>query len=405
MKKTKAIGQEEYAAVDNKEAENALKAFLLDIECLDPLSKWTSKRNLFDILKISRTEIRHSNMLAWLLNPSENHGLGDSVLCGFIQYYVTNYRAVDNVFSTLLLDCYSFTIMREWHNIDIIAVSSKEKAVLCIENKIGSGEHDNQLDKYRKTIDEQYPDYTKMYIFLSPDEDEPSDTYNWCPMGYQNVLNILDNSRNKTQLLPDVALLIDNYTEVIRRDIVKDTELAKICAEIYAKHQKALDLIFENKPDKASKLAEMFRDWASTKAEKGELIFVPEKSAKTITRFKTKTMSEILPDSADTLSGWGTSNYYFYEIVNVEGSSFWIKFVINSTNIPDELMNICDRIMKLSKVKKPKENWTWKTIYSTNKAKTNIDEELSETDVFEQLDKQFAAVKKFETQLKRVLSN
>ena len=60
--------------------------------------KWTSKRNLFDILKISRTEIRHSNMLAWLLNPSENHDLGDSVPCGFIQYYVTNYRAVDTFF-------------------------------------------------------------------------------------------------------------------------------------------------------------------------------------------------------------------------------------------------------------------------------------------------------------------
>ena len=71
---------------ENAENEKALKEFLLDIECLAPLSKWTSKRNLFDILKITRTEIRHSNMLAWLLNPNENHGLGDSVLHGFIQY-------------------------------------------------------------------------------------------------------------------------------------------------------------------------------------------------------------------------------------------------------------------------------------------------------------------------------
>lgn len=398
------LKKKDFIQSEKDENEKALKEFLLDIECLALLSKWTSKRNLFDILKITRTEIRHSNMLAWLLNPNENHGLGDSVLRGFIQYYVTNYRIVGNIFSALLMDCYSFSVMREWHNIDILAVSSNEKAVICIENKIGSGEHDNQLNKYRKTVDEQYPDYTKMFIFLSPDEDEPSDTENWCPMGYQNVLSIIDNAKKKTQLLPDVALLIDNYTEIIRRDIVEDKELSKICAEIYAKHQKALDLIFENRPDKASQLAEMFREWASAKDENGELIFVPEKSAKTITRFKTPVMSEIIPNSSDTLSGWGTSNYYFYEIVNVEGNEFWIKFVINSTNIPDKLMNICNKIMKLCKVKKLKENWTWKTVYSTNKAKTSMDEELTKQEVFEQLDKQFASIKKFETQLQRELS-
>ena len=76
---------------DYKEKEQALKAFLLDIECLEPLSEWTSRFNLFDILKITRTEIRHSNMLSWLLNPRENHGLGDRIIKGFIQYVVNSF--------------------------------------------------------------------------------------------------------------------------------------------------------------------------------------------------------------------------------------------------------------------------------------------------------------------------
>lgn len=77
-------------AEDNETDEvQALKDFLLDIECLDPLAEWTSNFNLFDILKITRTEIRHSNMLSWLLNPNENHGLGDNILKGFVQYVVT----------------------------------------------------------------------------------------------------------------------------------------------------------------------------------------------------------------------------------------------------------------------------------------------------------------------------
>ena len=61
-------------AEDEKDDATVLKEFLLDIDCLDPLAEWTSKFNLFDILKISRVEIRHSNMLSWLVNPNETHG-------------------------------------------------------------------------------------------------------------------------------------------------------------------------------------------------------------------------------------------------------------------------------------------------------------------------------------------
>lgn len=46
--------------------------------------------NLFDVLKISKTEIRHSNMLGWLLNPNENHGMGDAFLKAVVQEMVVN---------------------------------------------------------------------------------------------------------------------------------------------------------------------------------------------------------------------------------------------------------------------------------------------------------------------------
>ena len=80
----KTVYSEKSHLVEEADGAKALKEFLLDIECLEPLAEWTSKFNLFDILKITRTEIRHSNMLSWLLNPSENHGLGDSIIRGFM---------------------------------------------------------------------------------------------------------------------------------------------------------------------------------------------------------------------------------------------------------------------------------------------------------------------------------
>ena len=380
-----------------KDDATALKDFLLDIQCLDPLAEWTNTFNLFDILKLTRVEIRHSNMLAWLLNPNENHGFGDGVLRGFIQYIVSSFSYNDDIIDMLLMDCHSFIIQREWHNIDIIAFSPNENFLLCIENKIDSSEHDNQLDRYRKIVEHIYPEYKKIYIYLSPDGTEASDSENWCSMSYENVLEIVEGLRSKTKLLPDAQLLIDNYIDTIRRNIVGDEKLAQICAEIYAKHQKALDLIFENRPDRTSAVAEIIKDWAAKMTQKGELEFVPEKSSKFLIRYKTKKMSEILPDANESTSAWGTKNYYFYEIRNKDGLEVYFQFDLNGKNIPDDLRKICDHLNMINPSKINKENWQWRTLYKTRKFK--VDDELTQETISEQLLKRFEDIKSFETKL------
>ena len=65
------MAEKEYINDEGK----ALRNFLMDIDCLDALIEWTSRFNIFDILKITQTEIRHSNIISWLLNPNGNHGL------------------------------------------------------------------------------------------------------------------------------------------------------------------------------------------------------------------------------------------------------------------------------------------------------------------------------------------
>lgn len=386
-----------------KDDAKALKEFLLDIECLDPLSEWTSKLNLFDILRISRVEIRHSNMLSWLLNPNENHGLGDSVLRGFIQYVVTTFIDDSDIFNILLMNCHDFSIYREWHHIDLLAVSKEEKFVLCIENKIDTGEHDNQLKRYRSIVEETYPDYKRIYIYLSPEGVEASEADCWCAMSYQDVLNIIDSCRKKRQLIPDAELLINNYIDTIRRDIVGDERLVQICKDIYAKHQKALDLIFENKPDRASDLAEIFRSWATQKMQNGELEVILDKCNKTYTRFKTKTMSELLPDAEEALSGWNTKNHYFYEICNNQGKQFLMQLSFSSKNISDELREMCNKINVYYPSKQQKENWQWRTPFSTKHVK--VDEEISEDKIFEQLNKKFDEIKSFEAKIFELLNN
>ena len=171
--------------------EEALQNFLLDIDCLDELLPWTRRFNLFDILKISRTEIRHSNMLGWLLNPNENHGLGDALLKSILPDVVRADSSRYDVFETLLMDLYSFSVYREWKNIDLLLISSTERCAIAIENKIGSHEHDNQLARYRKTLESDYPQYRKIYLYLTPDGEEPSDAENWSTLTYESVMESL----------------------------------------------------------------------------------------------------------------------------------------------------------------------------------------------------------------------
>lgn len=386
------------AEAEQHEDLQVLKDFLLDINCLDPLSEWSNKFNIFDILKITRVEIRHSNMLAWLLDPNENHGLGDSIIRGFIQYLVPFAFDEEDAFSFLLMDCYGFEILREWHHIDLIAVSDDEKFVLCIENKIDSHEHDNQLVRYKELVDRNFPDYNKAFVFLSPDGSEASEPDSWCSMGYQDIITIIEAARGRNKLHPEAELLINNYIDTVRRDIVGDEKLAQICAEIYSKHQKAIDLIIENKPDRASDLAEILRAWASEKTQKGELEILSEKCNKRNTYFTTKTMSEILPDLDEPVSGWNTNNIYIYDIINLDGNEFYMQFIVSSKNISDEQRQRCDEVNEILPAKHQKQNWQWRTHYSDKHVKT--DDELSEEKIFAQLDKKFKDLRTRENELK-----
>lgn len=243
----------------------ALEAFLLDIDCLKPLSKWTNRFNLFDVLKITRTEIRHSNVLAWLLDPSENHGLDDKVLSGFIRFAAFSFRDT-NIFDDLLMDTSDAIIKREWNNIDILVEVQSNKYVLCIENKIDSGEHSNQLNRYRKYVESAYPSFRKHYIYLSPEGTEPSDADNWSSMSYQEVLQIVEGAISSTRPIEQAQYLIENYLELIRRDIVEDTELTELCNKIYAKHKDAIDLIINNLLSPVSMLRKISLDWAYERA-------------------------------------------------------------------------------------------------------------------------------------------
>lgn len=382
------------------EEERALKAFLLDSDCINLINPWISKFNLFDVLKISRTEIRHSNMLGWLFDPNESHGLNDLFIRGIMQRLIRNYSNPRiNIFKILLMDFHSFIVLREWKNIDLLLVSNEEKFVLCIENKIGSIEHDNQLVRYKKIIDSEYKDYLNMLIYLTPNGDESSDIDNWQTLSYVDIIEVLESCMSMVEVLPDIKLLIENYIDVVRRDIVGDEKLIKICNEIYNKHKKALNLIYENIEDIPSQFYVEIKKWCSIKAKEGKINFDESKSSKTRIRFTTDNMTNLLGELEEANSGWKSTSYYYYEVQNRNG---WIRvqLCLLSQGLNKEQEEKCMKLGKIAKAGDFKENWTWKTIKALKwQDLSNLSSEVIEESIFELLDGYLIEINKFEDKI------
>lgn len=349
----------------NLSDEEALQNFLLDIDCLDELLPWTKRFNLFDVLKISRMEIRHSNMLAWLLNPNENHGMGDAFLKAIVQIVVQNDDTGRyNILETLLMDFYSFVVYREWKNIDILLISDAEKFLIAIENKIDSHEHDNQLRKYRDILATDYPDYKKMRLYLTPEGEEPRDTKHWDILSYRDIVEALSDQKNTMELAPDVALVVENYLDILRRDIVEDEKLVEICNKIYAKHRKALDLIFEHRIDGRTRLVDIIRTVLATLSKENTIITAPSSNTNFLS-FYTSAMNECLTPLKKANSSWGNESVYTYWLAVREEQICGI-FEIGGWNVPEDEMQIMQRMIDIEKPNDKRRNeFRYKRLFRT----------------------------------------
>src|SRR5699024_12662608 len=106
----------------------ALQEFLMDIEILDKLEERESGFNAFEFLGIIHKEIRHSNVLGWLLNPAEYHNFDDRFIKKVIHHCVKHddrkMAAINyNPLEILLQDYNDLIIRIKWANIDILGIS------------------------------------------------------------------------------------------------------------------------------------------------------------------------------------------------------------------------------------------------------------------------------------------
>lgn len=245
--------RKDFAISEEIEIQKAFEQLVLDAEGFAPLERDLGEFNVFEALGYTQAEYRHSNFLAFLMDPNGTHGMGDFVLRRLVQYALSSTSEENrpvNLISFSLADLDGTLVLREYQNIDILAVSDEGKLAIVIENKIRSSEHSQQLQRYRENIEREYPNHTQIYLYLTPELDEPSDV-KFIPISYLNVTEIVEEciALPASKVSQIVRSVLEQYLHVLRRYIVADEKLNELAKAYYQKHKVALDFVFEQRPD------------------------------------------------------------------------------------------------------------------------------------------------------------
>lgn len=234
------------------ERKSSLDNFVVNNDDLELLESKLKKFNPLRILKISEYEIRHSNVVSWLLDPSGTHGFGDKILKKTLSEILVDNeeKERDKEFDVLWVQSKSFhdaIVLREWKNIDILVVSELNKFILLIENKIHAKESEGQLKKYLSIVTEKYRGFKVLPVFMTLNGDAPQEDSPYFIFDYSSFYRILSFSLKlyKNDMNQEAVNFIQQYLNVLGVLTMEDTTIKDLCRKIYSQHKSAIDLIVE----------------------------------------------------------------------------------------------------------------------------------------------------------------
>ena len=236
---------------------------LFDDQDFRTISRRMSEFNLFEAVGAVNGELRHSNFLAYLLSPGRPHGLGPEPLRRFLRLALDRGNASAGIgrIELMVADLADALVHRERDNMDLIIEIDELKLVVLVENKIHAKAGRGQLKRYREILEAQYPDHRRILIFLTPAGHEPDDPA-YQSVSYSSLADELDIVADDIPAGQPIGLIMRQYVDMLRKNIVEDTKLRALAAKLYERHSPALDFIFQSRPRPAGLIdhvAEMVR--------------------------------------------------------------------------------------------------------------------------------------------------
>lgn len=301
----------------NQEADlDALRALQADTSKLEHVENLLDKFNVFEAIGFVGQEVKHSHFLAFLLNPKQNHGLGDFFLRRMLREAMTSAdgKLLPSIQDLNGMDLGETLVHTERHNIDLLLTNETHRFAVIIENKVWSTEHSDQLNRYYQIVRKGHPGWQVLGIYLTPYGYNPSHEA-YLPLSYRTVCEILDHvlEDRGLALITDVRISIEHYAQMVRRHILDDPDLVRICEDIYHKHQRAFDLICKYRPDAQTNIRGTLEDLVKT-----DLGLALDDSTKNRVRFVVRAWDN---STLRVAIDWTSSNYILlFEFWNEQNS-------------------------------------------------------------------------------------
>ena len=177
--------------------------------------------NTFDVLRYADYEIRHSNVLAWLLQPAETHGINGRFLKWFVCHVNAQIKAANGTpLPTDNLEAANVSVERELDYVDITIFFKKEQCLVAIENKTGpaSSGHFNQVRGYEETLRGKYKNHTLKSVLLTTLPMESGDSSDIVQVGWKSVHEAIGSLQKDGKFPPGgVETFVQQYLELLER--------------------------------------------------------------------------------------------------------------------------------------------------------------------------------------------
>ncbi|MDQ0150891.1 PD-(D/E)XK nuclease family protein [Eubacterium multiforme] len=167
------------------------------------------KNNLF---KFATSELTNDAMICYLVNLSideriEYKNLGKDIINLFTKKRIENIKSID--------------IIRQYKKIDIL-IKVNDDELIIIEDKVNTGQHSDQLNRYIKAIEDDNNDdirfRNKNYVYLKIGNESQYQSLNICYEGKDKLKNNQYLYISRKMLLN----VLNNYKDVINNDIIKE---------------------------------------------------------------------------------------------------------------------------------------------------------------------------------------
>ena len=317
--------------------------------------------NVFDVLRYSDYEIRHSNVLAWLFRPGETHGAGDAFVKGFVQHLKSKQDSgkLDGLDLKSGLGPQAVQVERELDNVDVTVFFKRTpRLALAIENKPSAWMpgHANQVRDYEKKLRKKYKKKYRIQSVLltASDEGKPAAHTDYLHVSWHEVRDLiqqlLDCDGIKSRR---VRAFVREYLEIVERNILGLGPSTDCFGELVKRHRAALERLLaggvkgipSDQEEAVNRLLAEFRHRPrQLRDEVRELL----------QKKKFETQARGARETTYWVSFWDTSWEEKAAALGIEEQGWWFEFTrqgvtakLGGTPVSKEKRRIVERIMHL----------------------------------------------------------